>query len=60
MTIDIIKHSFIAKFNNIKPIAFSEFLEDLCKQVFLIHGLLFDFACRVKLFKLVDFSDKLE
>ncbi|CAI9785510.1 unnamed protein product [Fraxinus pennsylvanica] len=30
--IDIIKHSFIAKFNNIKPIAFSEFLEDLCKQ----------------------------
>ncbi|GFP83582.1 protein pollen defective in guidance 1 [Phtheirospermum japonicum] len=31
--IDIIKHSFIAKFNDIKPIAFSEFLEDLCKQV---------------------------
>ncbi|KAK4423363.1 protein POLLEN DEFECTIVE IN GUIDANCE 1 [Sesamum alatum] len=30
--IDIIKHSFIAKFNEIKPIAFSEFLEDLCKQ----------------------------
>ncbi|CAA0811518.1 Protein POLLEN DEFECTIVE IN GUIDANCE 1 [Striga hermonthica] len=30
--IDIIKHSFIAKFNDIKPIAFSEFLEDLCKQ----------------------------
>ncbi|CAA2979658.1 POLLEN DEFECTIVE IN GUIDANCE 1 [Olea europaea subsp. europaea] len=29
---DIIKHSFIAKFNNIKPIALSEFLEDLCKQ----------------------------
>ena len=33
MAIDIIKHSFIAKFNNIKPIAFSEFLEALCKQV---------------------------
>ncbi|KAK7252186.1 hypothetical protein RIF29_35967 [Crotalaria pallida] len=32
MAIDIIKHSFIAKFNNIKPSAFSEFLEDLCKQ----------------------------
>lgn len=32
--IDIIKHSFIAKFNDIKPIAFSEFLEDLCKQVY--------------------------
>lgn len=33
MVIDIIKHSFIAKFNGIKPIAYSEFLEDLCKQV---------------------------
>lgn len=33
MAIDIIKHSFIAKFNDIKPIAYSEFLEDLCKQV---------------------------
>ncbi|KAF3432081.1 hypothetical protein FNV43_RR26820 [Rhamnella rubrinervis] len=32
MSIDIIKHSFIAKFNDIKPIAYSEFLEDLCKQ----------------------------
>ncbi|CAJ2644533.1 unnamed protein product [Trifolium pratense] len=32
MIIDIIKHSFIAKFNDIKPIAYSEFLEDLCKQ----------------------------
>ncbi|GAA0185387.1 hypothetical protein LIER_32675 [Lithospermum erythrorhizon] len=30
--IDIIKHSFIAKFNDIKPIAFSEYLEDLSKQ----------------------------
>lgn len=37
MTIDIIKHSFIAKFNNIKPIAFSEFLEDLCKQTLNIQ-----------------------
>ncbi|XP_010278923.1 PREDICTED: protein POLLEN DEFECTIVE IN GUIDANCE 1-like isoform X2 [Nelumbo nucifera] len=33
MSVDIIKHSFVAKFNEIKPIAFSEFLEDLCKQV---------------------------
>ncbi|KAI6677212.1 hypothetical protein NL676_038008 [Syzygium grande] len=32
ITIDIIKHSFIAKFNDIKPIVYSEFLEDLCKQ----------------------------
>ena len=31
--IDIIKHSFISKFNGLKPTAFSEFLEDLCKQV---------------------------
>ncbi|KAL8053066.1 hypothetical protein ABFX02_05G047800 [Erythranthe guttata] len=35
--IDIIKHSFIAKFNDIKPIAFSEFLEDLCKQMLNIQ-----------------------
>ncbi|XP_019437156.1 PREDICTED: protein POLLEN DEFECTIVE IN GUIDANCE 1-like [Lupinus angustifolius] len=32
MIIDIIKHSFIAKFNDLKPIAYSDFLEDLCKQ----------------------------
>uniref|UniRef100_A0A803MP50 Uncharacterized protein n=1 Tax=Chenopodium quinoa TaxID=63459 RepID=A0A803MP50_CHEQI len=32
MAIDVIKHSFIAKFNDIKPIVYSEFLEDLCKQ----------------------------
>ncbi|RDX65259.1 Protein POLLEN DEFECTIVE IN GUIDANCE 1, partial [Mucuna pruriens] len=32
MAIDVIKHSFIAKFNNITPIAYSEFLEVLCKQ----------------------------
>ncbi|KAK7362914.1 hypothetical protein VNO77_05039 [Canavalia gladiata] len=32
MVIDVIKHSFIAKFNNITPIAYSEFLETLCKQ----------------------------
>jgi hypothetical protein len=37
MLIDIIKHSFIAKFNDIKPIAFSEFLEDLCKQTLNIQ-----------------------
>lgn len=34
LIIDIIKHSFIAKFNDMKPITYSEFLEDLCKQVF--------------------------
>ncbi|KAF2305682.1 hypothetical protein GH714_007524 [Hevea brasiliensis] len=33
MLIDIIKHSFLAKFNDIKPIAYSEFLEELCNQV---------------------------
>lgn len=32
LMIDIIKHSFVAKFNEIKPIVYSEFLEDLCKQ----------------------------
>ncbi|XP_065856354.1 protein POLLEN DEFECTIVE IN GUIDANCE 1 isoform X2 [Euphorbia lathyris] len=32
MLIDIIKHSFLAKFNDIKPIAYSEFLEELCSQ----------------------------
>ncbi|PSR91025.1 Protein POLLEN DEFECTIVE IN GUIDANCE like [Actinidia chinensis var. chinensis] len=37
MMIDIIKHSFIAKFNDIKPIAYSEFLEDLCKQTLNIE-----------------------
>lgn len=37
MAIDIIKHSFIAKFNGIKPIAYSEFLEDLCKQTLKIQ-----------------------
>ncbi|XP_075518591.1 protein POLLEN DEFECTIVE IN GUIDANCE 1-like isoform X2 [Primulina tabacum] len=35
--IDVIKHSFVAKFNDIKPIAFSEFLEDLCKQILNIQ-----------------------
>ncbi|KAL5553296.1 hypothetical protein UlMin_040697, partial [Ulmus minor] len=37
MVIDIIKHSFIAKFNGIKPIVYSEFLEDLCKQTLNIQ-----------------------
>ncbi|XP_074280629.1 protein POLLEN DEFECTIVE IN GUIDANCE 1 [Silene latifolia] len=37
MAIDIIKHSFIAKFNDIKPITYSEFLEDLCKQTLNIQ-----------------------
>ncbi|KAJ4762649.1 Protein POLLEN DEFECTIVE IN GUIDANCE 1 [Rhynchospora pubera] len=31
--IDAIKHSFLAKFNEIKPVAYSEFLEDLCRQI---------------------------
>ncbi|CAK9326051.1 unnamed protein product [Citrullus colocynthis] len=38
MLIDIIKHSFLAKFNGIKPIAYSEFLEDLCKQALNMQG----------------------
>ncbi|KAI3729698.1 hypothetical protein L6452_18361 [Arctium lappa] len=37
LMIDIIKHSFIAKFNEIKPIVYSEFLEDLCKQTLNIQ-----------------------
>ncbi|KAK1423627.1 hypothetical protein QVD17_18933 [Tagetes erecta] len=37
LMIDIIKHSFIAKFNEIKPIVYSEFLEDLCKQTLNIE-----------------------
>ncbi|KAH9321412.1 hypothetical protein KI387_016051, partial [Taxus chinensis] len=30
--VDVIKHAFLAKFNEIKPAAYSEFLEALCKQ----------------------------
>ncbi|MCL7052153.1 hypothetical protein MKW94_004411 [Papaver nudicaule] len=37
MGIDIIKHSFVAKFNEIKPETYSEFLEDLCKQTLNIQ-----------------------
>ncbi|XP_076956492.1 protein POLLEN DEFECTIVE IN GUIDANCE 1-like [Bidens hawaiensis] len=37
LMIDIIKHSFVAKFNEIKPIVYSEFLEDLCKQTLNIQ-----------------------
>uniref|UniRef100_A0A803N8L8 Uncharacterized protein n=1 Tax=Chenopodium quinoa TaxID=63459 RepID=A0A803N8L8_CHEQI len=37
MAVDVIKHSFIAKFNDIKPIVYSEFLEDLCKQTLNIQ-----------------------
>ncbi|KAK8936770.1 Protein POLLEN DEFECTIVE IN GUIDANCE 1 [Platanthera zijinensis] len=33
MLVDSIKHSFLAKFNDLKPDAYSEFLEDLCKQI---------------------------
>ncbi|RZC69084.1 hypothetical protein C5167_032173 [Papaver somniferum] len=38
MVIDITKHSFVAKFNEIKPITYSEFLEDLCKQTLDIQS----------------------
>uniref|UniRef100_A0A251S7C2 Putative membrane protein,Tapt1/CMV receptor n=1 Tax=Helianthus annuus TaxID=4232 RepID=A0A251S7C2_HELAN len=38
LMIDIIKHSFIAKFNEIKPVVYSEFLEDLCKQTLNIEA----------------------
>ncbi|KMZ59641.1 Protein POLLEN DEFECTIVE IN GUIDANCE 1 [Zostera marina] len=31
--VDTVKHAFLAKFNEIKPDAYSDFLEDLCKQV---------------------------
>ncbi|XP_078171283.1 protein POLLEN DEFECTIVE IN GUIDANCE 1-like isoform X2 [Carex rostrata] len=31
--IDAVKHSFLAKFNEIKPVAYSDFLEDLCRQI---------------------------
>jgi hypothetical protein len=37
MLIDIIKHSFLAKFNDMKPIVYSEFLEELCNQVFTLY-----------------------
>lgn len=37
LIIDIIKHAFLANFNDIKPDAYSDFLEDLCKQVFIYH-----------------------
>lgn len=30
--VDVIKHAFLAKFNEIKPSAYSEFLETLCRQ----------------------------
>ncbi|KAJ8773613.1 hypothetical protein K2173_005859 [Erythroxylum novogranatense] len=36
--IDIIKHSFLAKFNDVKPIAYSEFLEELCNQTLNIQN----------------------
>ncbi|KAG2322173.1 hypothetical protein Bca52824_015386 [Brassica carinata] len=37
MMIDIIKHSFLAKFNDIRPIAYSEFLQALCEQTLNIR-----------------------
>ncbi|XP_077230765.1 protein POLLEN DEFECTIVE IN GUIDANCE 1-like isoform X2 [Tasmannia lanceolata] len=37
VVIDLIKHSFLAKFNEIKPVAYSEFLEHLCKQTLNIE-----------------------
>ncbi|CAM6105144.1 unnamed protein product [Calypogeia fissa] len=30
--VDVIKHSFLAKFNEVKPAAYSEFLQALCSQ----------------------------
>ncbi|KAK1277097.1 Protein POLLEN DEFECTIVE IN GUIDANCE 1 [Acorus gramineus] len=36
--VDVIKHSFLAKFNEIKPVAYSQFLEDLCKQTLKIQS----------------------
>eukprot|EP00850_Spirogloea_muscicola_P016264 SM000131S26694 [mRNA] locus=s131:68259:74535:- [translate_table: standard] len=30
--VDIVKHSFLARFNEVKPAAYSEFLESLCRQ----------------------------
>ena len=41
--VDVIKHSFLAKFNEIKPGAYSEFLQALCKQV-IGHSLVFVFC----------------
>ncbi|XP_077235999.1 protein POLLEN DEFECTIVE IN GUIDANCE 1-like [Tasmannia lanceolata] len=38
MFIDVIKHSFLAKFNEIKPVVYSEFLEHLCKQTLNIES----------------------
>ncbi|KAJ6771795.1 hypothetical protein OIU74_018107 [Salix koriyanagi] len=38
MLIDIIKHSFLAKFNDMKPIVYSEFLEELCSQTLNIQS----------------------
>ncbi|KAG2253348.1 hypothetical protein Bca52824_083484 [Brassica carinata] len=35
--IDIIKHSFLAKFNGIRPIAYYEFLQALCEQTLKIR-----------------------
>lgn len=35
--VDVIKHAFLAKFNEIKPYAYSEFLEALCKQTLNIQ-----------------------
>ncbi|XP_024391066.1 protein POLLEN DEFECTIVE IN GUIDANCE 1 isoform X4 [Physcomitrium patens] len=36
--VDVIKHSFLAKFNEIKPSAYSEFLQALCKQTLNSHS----------------------
>jgi hypothetical protein len=33
--VDVIKHSFLAKFNEVKPAAYSEFLQALCSQVLI-------------------------
>lgn len=58
--IDTIKHSFIAKFNDIKPIAFSEFLEDLCRQVFILSVMNFLLlrCAGIKIILVLAFNDR--
>ena len=34
--VDVIKHAFLAKFNEIKPSAYSDFLLSLCEEVIFL------------------------
>lgn len=54
--VDVIKHSFLAKFNEIKPEAYSEFLQALCKQVMmlLIWAFWIEFICIVNCIGIMD------